>query len=327
MRKLTAVIAALCLTLCGCAQKEYTDTLFAMDTVMDLKVLGSEDALTAADAEIRRIDALFDRGNADSEIYRINTDKSAVISDETAKLIRTAIEFSERTDGAFDITTAPLSDLWGFYGGNYRVPTDGEIETALTGVGYEKIRLDGSDISIPQNTSIDLGGIAKGYASDRAAAVMRENGASSAILSLGGNVYALGKKADGSDWTVGITDPFDTSRLIGTVSVSDKAVVTSGGYQRYFESGGKTYHHIIDPKTGMSADSDLSSVTVISDSGTAADALSTALFVMGYDKSAELWRGNDDFDAVFVLKDGSICVTAGIADGFESDTEYTVINR
>lgn len=324
MRKTFFVISAfLCLTLCGCGKREYTDSLFAMDTVMDLKIYSENDAaISKAEAEIKRIDSLLDRGNPDSEIYKINTKKTAAVSDETADLIQTAIDISEKTNGAFDITTAPVSDLWGFYGGYFRVPSDSEIDSALKGVGYEKIQLNTNTVFVPGNTSIDLGGIGKGYASDRASDILKENGVTSAILSLGGNVYALGKRSDGSDWTVGITDPGNKPQILGTITVSDKAVVTSGGYQRYFEQDGKTYHHIIDPKTGKSAQSGLSSVTVISQGGALADGLSTALFVMGLDKGIDLWRKSNNFDAVFVDNDGRVYVTDGIRNAFKSEREY-----
>lgn len=297
-----------------------------MDTIMDLKIYSeNEEALTNAENEIKRIDALFDRGNPESEIFKINSEKNAIVSEETAALIKNTVSLSERTNGAFDITTAPLSDLWGFYGGSFRVPSDSEISKTLKNIGYGQIKIDGSTVSIPEGFSVDLGAVAKGYASDRAAGVLRDCGVSSAIISLGGNVHALGSKPDGTAWNVGITDPFDKSSLTGSVNVRDKAVVTSGGYQRYFEQDGVKYHHIIDPKTGKSADSRLSSVTIIADSGTTADALSTALFVMGLDKSAELWRQSGGFEAVFVDTNGSVYVTAGIADSFKSEQKFSII--
>lgn len=327
MRKLL-IAALLVLSCCGCSLRssELSTTFFAMDTIMDLKIYSeNEEALTNAENEIKRIDALFDRGNPESEIFKINSEKNAIVSEETAALIKNTVSLSERTNGAFDITTAPLSDLWGFYGGSFRVPSDSEISKTLKNIGYGQIKIDGSTVSIPEGFSVDLGGIAKGYASDRAVKVLRDCGVSSAIISLGGNVHALGSKPDGTAWNVGITDPFDKSSLTGSVNVRDKAVVTSGGYQRYFEQDGVKYHHIIDPKTGKSADSRLSSVTIIADSGTTADALSTALFVMGLDKSAELWRQSGGFEAVFVDTNGSVYVTAGIADSFKSEQKFSII--
>lgn len=324
MRKIWLAVL-LCLALCSCAKTEYKKSIFAMDTVMDLTVY-DEDALLSAEAEIKRIDALLNRGNENSEIYQINNKKTAEVSSETAELIKTAVGISEKTNGAFDITTAPVTDLWGFYGGNFRVPTESELKTALDGVGYEKIQLNGRNVAMSENTSIDLGGIGKGYASDRVMEVLKNNNVKSAVISLGGNVRTLGKKPNGQAWKIGITDPMDKSQIFGTVSVTDSAVVTSGGYQRYFEADGVTYHHIIDPDTGRSAQSGLASVTVIAKSGTIADGLSTALFVMGLDKSAEFWREDGGFEAVFVDDNGEIYVTAGIADTFSSDKNYSVIS-
>ena len=319
------------LLMCGCSQNnmtEYTENIFAMDTVMDLKIYSENDeALSEAKAEIRRIDTLFDRGNENSDIYRINKNKSADVSAETADVIRAALSISDRTGGAFDITVAPVMDLWGFYGNEFNVPSDDELQSTLEGVGYEKIRLDNTNISIPENTGIDLGGIGKGYTSDRIAALLKNKGVKSAIISLGGNVHAIGKRNDGSEWTVGITDPHNKSQLIGKLKTSDKAVITSGAYQRYFKQDGITYHHIIDPTTGKSADSGLASVTVIADSGMTADGLSTALFVMGLDKAIELWRSSSDFDAVFVDESGMIYVTEGIADVFESNADYSICKK
>lgn len=323
---LLAVTVSICLLMCGCAQKsEYSKSIFAMDTVMDLKIYSeNENALSEAEAEIRRIETLLDRGNENSDIYKINKNKSTVISEETAEIIHTSLSISEKTDGAFDITIAPVMDLWGFYGSKFRVPSHDELQTALSGVGYEKIQLDQNSISIPQNTCIDLGGIGKGYTSDRVASILKNNGVTSAIISLGGNVHAIGKKNNGEDWVVGITDPHNKSQLMGKLQIRDSAVITSGGYQRYFEQDGTKYHHIIDPKTGKSADSGLASVTVTAASGTAADGLSTALFVMGIDKSLDFWKSNRNFDAIFVDNDGKIYITEGIAAMFESDYDYTV---
>ena len=333
MRKGFLIVSILiCLLLCSCKEntaEEYTRTVFAMDTVMGLKIYSEHggDALEQAENEIKRIDNLLDRGNENSEIYKINKDKSSNISKETAEVISTALSVSEETNGAFDITIAPIVDLWGFYGNEFRVPSEDEIQSTLKSVGYEQVRLDGSNISIPDNVYIDLGGIGKGYASDMVAKVLRKNNISSAIISLGGNVYTIGKKADGSLWTIGIADPFNSSQHIGTIKVRDKAVITSGGYQRYFEKDGMIYHHIIDPKTGMSADSGLASVTIISDNGIQADGLSTALFIMGLDKSTDFWRKNSNFEAIFVGNDGSIYITDGIADKFESNTKYTITKK
>lgn len=333
MRRLFLPVSILiCLLLSGCAgenTEEYSKTVFAMDTVMDLKIYSSngDGIMERAENEIKRIESLLDRGNEKSEIYKINQNKSGVISEETAEIITDALSVSKETDGAFDITIAPVIDLWGFYGNNFRVPSDSEIKTALENVGYEKVQLDGNNVSVPAHALIDLGGIGKGYASDMLARLLWANNVQSAIISLGGNVQTIGKKPDGSLWTVGVADPRDTSRHIGKLKISDKAVVTSGGYQRYFEQDGAIYHHIINPDTGKSAESGLSSVTIIADSGTRADGLSTALFVMGLEKSIELWRRSNDFDAIFVDDNGKVFITEGIKDSFESVNDYEIIEK
>ncbi|MCI8405144.1 MAG: FAD:protein FMN transferase [Clostridia bacterium] len=312
-------IVTVCVSLCACAHsetQEQTRHIFAMDTVMDITVYTesdeAEETLFAAENEIRRIDALLDRKNTVSEVYNINRKKIENISWEMNSVLSAAQEISKRTDGAFDITIAPVMDAWGFYDGEFKVPSDDELKAAMRGVGYKKILMGDSMIEMPPDTSIDLGGIGKGYASDRVAELLHSSGITSAVISLGGNVHAIGKRKDGNNFNIGITDPHNKEQVIGIIQVSDKAVVTSGGYQRYFESGGKTYHHIIDSKTGVSAASGLASVTIVADKGILADGLSTAIYVMGLEKGIELWRRSNDFEAVFVLEDGQIYITEGI---------------
>ena len=166
----------------------------------------------------------------------------------------------------------------------------------------------------------------KGYASDRLRTIMQENGISSALASLGGNVVAYGAKPDGSGWNIAVQDPDDLSGYIGVLSVTDKMVVTSGAYQRYFISDGVTYHHIIDPLTGFPANNGLKSVTIVSDSGVEADGLSTALFVMGKDAAIDFWQAHDElFDAVLVGSDNTVYVTVNIKDTFTCETDFEVL--
>ena len=333
MRRLFfASIILTSIILCGCTSeniKEYSKTIYAMDTVMNLKISSTngENILKKADTEVMRIENLLDRGNKNSEIYKINSEKSCVISNETADLIKTSLSISEETNGAFDITTAPITDLWGFYDSDFHLPSNEDIKSTLKSVGYEQVQLNGTRLSIPNNACIDLGGIGKGYTSDRIVKILKQNGVNSAIISLGGNVYAIGKKINGELWTVGVANPSDPTQHIGKLKVSDSAVVTSGGYQRCFEQDGVIYHHIINPDTGYSAQSGLASVTIISESGTRADGLSTSLFVMGLDKSIELWRKSLDFDAIFITDDGTIFVTEGISGNFECAEKYEVIEK
>lgn len=291
--------------------------LYAMDTVMTLTAYGpqADTALNAAEAEIERLDTLWSISNDDGEIARLNADKQATLSDDTITLLQRAKDISAATNGLFACTIEPIMEAWGFTSGSYTVPNSATLQTLLTHVDDTQIRINGNTATIPADVKVDLGGIAKGFTSDRVMTIFAENGVESGIISLGGNVQALGTKPDGSLWRVGIQDPADKNNIIATLEIADKAVITSGGYQRYFEQDGITYHHIIDPRTGQPADSGLSSVTIVSDDGTLADGLSTALFIMGKDAALEFWRNHrDEFDAVLVDDEGCVTITAGLAD-------------
>ncbi|MCI2112214.1 MAG: FAD:protein FMN transferase [Ruminococcus sp.] len=314
----------------GCSlESKYDCEFFAMDTVMTINAYGSksESAVKAAQNEISRLDSLLSVQSETSEIFKLNQSKEMTVSEDTLTLITRSKEIYTLTDGAFDISCEPLTREWGFYSGlENRVPSQQAIENALKGVGAAHIKIKDSTITLDENTSLDLGGIAKGYASQKAAEILKENGVNSALMSLGGNVRAVGSKPDGENWSVAITDPDDNSKSIGTLKISDKAVVTSGGYQRYFEENGQIYHHIIDTKTGYPADSGLKSVTIVSSDDTLADALSTSLFVMGLEKSGEFYSENSSlFGAVFITDKGEIYVTDNLKDSFMSEQGFEVI--
>lgn len=315
----------------GCSlESKYDCEFFAMDTVMTINAYGSksESAVKAAQNEINRLDKLLSVQKENSEIFKLNQSKKMTVSEDTLTLITRSKEIYTLTDGAFDISCEPLIREWGFYSGlENKVPSKKAIETALEGVGAEHIKIKDSTVTLDENTSLDLGGIAKGYASHKAAEILKDNGVTSALMSLGGNVRAVGSKPDGDFWSVAVTDPDDNSKSIGTLKISDKAVVTSGGYQRYFEENGQTYHHIIDTKTGYPADSGLKSVTIVSDDDALADALSTALFVMGLEKSRKFYSENSSlFGAVFITYKGEIYVTDNLKDIFISEQGFEVIS-
>ncbi|MGN1432154.1 MAG: FAD:protein FMN transferase [Ruminococcus sp.] len=314
----------------GCSlDSEYDCEFYAMDTVMTITAYGnkSESAVKAAQNEINELDKLLSVQNENSEIFKLNQSKEMTVSEDTLTLITRSKELYTLTDGAFDITCEPLIREWGFYSGlENKVPSQNAIENALESVGAEHINIESDTVTLDENTSLDLGGIAKGYASQKATEILKENGVTSALMSLGGNVRAVGSKPDGESWSVAITDPDDNSKSVGTLKISDKAVVTSGGYQRYFEENGQTYHHIIDTKTGYPADSGLKSVTVVSDDDSLADALSTSLFVMGLEKSGEFYGENSSiFGAVFITDSNEIYVTDNLKDSFMSEQGFEVI--
>lgn len=311
------------------AEEVAESTVYAMDTVMMLKAYGSEgeEALKSAEKEIMRLDRLLSRGDESSEVYKLNSTGSMEVSDDTAVLVQAALNISESTGGAFDVTVAPVMDLWGFYGQEFRVPSEEELTEALKTVNWKNIHAEGNTVTLQEGAQIDLGGIAKGYLSGRIMEIFAESGVSSGLVSLGGNVQTLGVKPDGTLWNVAIQHPEDETAYIGIVEVRGKAVVTSGSYQRYFEENGVTYHHIVDPSTGRPADSGLVSVTVVCDDGALADGLSTALFVMGAEKGAEYWRTHGGFDAVFVTAKGEILVTEGLENAFQSDSSYELVMK
>lgn len=328
MKKICAVSLLLALLLCGCAHAAPVEReIFAMDTVMTVRVWGDETDVSAAIAEINRLDASLSVTNEDSEVFALNRDGEAEFGMDAFDLLIKAIAVSRRTDGAFDPTVYPLVEAWGFTKDTQAVPSQEEIDAALTLVGYERLegRTDVTYLSF--DGKLDFGGIAKGYAAQKVVDLLQSRGVETAFLSLGGNVQTLGSKPDGSRWVVGIADPNEPSQAIACLRFDGSlALVTSGGYQRYFEENGVRYHHILDPKTGYPADSDLVSVTVLSSDGALADGLSTALFVMGMEKATALWRESDDFEAVFITQDGAIFSTEGAASML-TDCEYTVIER
>lgn len=309
----------------------HTENIFAMDTAMTLTAYGDDAnaAVSAAQKEIFRLDALLSIIGQNSEIAKLNATHTFDVSDDTENLLMRAAEVSESTGGLFDITISPIMDLWGFRTDQYKVPDSSQLATLLKEVDYTKVSIDDGKVTLPADIKIDLGGIAKGYASDRVMDIFRAHGITSGIITLGGNVQALGQHPEGRPWNVAIVDPFNADQTFATVQIEDKAAVTSGGYQRYFTEGGITYHHIIDPRTGYPADSGLVSVTIISADGTLADGLSTSLFIMGLEDASDYWRAHrDQFDAVLVTADGTAYVTEDLVGSFTmaDGTEAVIIS-
>lgn len=311
--------------------------IFAMDTYMTVNCYGDrcQEALQASLEEIQRLDTLLSVGLESSEISQINAEKQGTVSEDSAAMIPMALELYRTTDGAFDITVYPLMELWGFTTGEFAVPAPEALQALLAEMGSDRLAYNenSSMLTLGEGQGIDLGGIAKGYTSGRLMEIFQEYELVSGYVSLGGNVQCYRTKPDGSLWRCGIQNPFkpeDGSSFLGILSVADRAVITSGAYERYFvdEETGETYHHILNPETGYPAQSGLSSVTIVSENGTLADGLSTACYVMGKDKAISYWQTfGDDFDMVLMTEDGEVYVTEPIAADFCSDFTVHVIEQ
>ena len=329
----------------------------------------AEAALEKGAEKIESLDALLSTGNPDSEIGKLNETGSAALGEDASYLLKTSLDLYDQTDGSFDVSVYPLMELWGFtelYGESIEdaikkaeedakkkaesekknssndeeaeektreAPPDAEIKETLKRVGSSEIGFDAEsgEVTLPEGMKIDFGGIAKGYASQSVAEILRENGITSALMDLGGNIQAVGSKPDGSKWRIALNDR-NKGGFLGILTVEDCAVITSGGYERNFrDSKGNTYHHIIDPKTGYPADNGFSvdaCVTIICKNGTMADALSTAMYVCGPEKAAEYWKAHsDEFQMIMMTDEDKMYVTEGIADDYQSDYSFEVIKR
>lgn len=309
MKKIMALLFAVLMLLSGCSGDApcTRETIFCMDTVIELKIWGKdrEEALTQIKDMLKEMEQTWSCTQEDSFLSKLNRGEATADESQQA-LLDLANSLSERTGGAFDPKLRSLVDLWGFYDDDPHLPSEEEISQAK------------------QIKQWDLGAIVKGYAGKRALEILQNLDVDRAILNLGGNVQTYGMKPKAEKWNVAIQNPKD-GRAMGMVSFyGANAVVTSGDYQRYFDIGGEIYHHILDPETGMPAQNGLSSVTIICEDGAVADALSTALFVMGLEEATEFWRQSQDFEAVFVTWEGAVYATQGA--GF-SGCAHEVIRR
>ena len=307
--------------------------IFALDTAITLKVYGSKRAevLKKLEDKINELDGLLSTGKATSEVSKLNDTGKAVLSKTSISLVKKSLELNKQTGGLFDITIYPLMELWGFPTKNYRIPSDKEIKATLKNVGSDKIIFNENtgEISFKnKGMKIDFGGIGKGYITDELVKILKDEKVESAIINLGGNVYGFNKKPDGSLWNVAIRDPDEPDDYMAVIKLEDSAVITSGGYERYFEENGIRYHHIIDPRTGKPSESNLKSVSIVSKDGTLADTLSTSLFIMGEEKAIKYWSENkDEFDIILMTNDNRLLVSEGIQSLVMSDRYEVSIIR
>lgn len=318
-----AVMLALGCTSCAPKQPEpISDTEMLLNTVVTVTLYGGGDRelLRRCMEECRRYEKIFSRTDPESELYALNKAGSMEVSEELLTVLETALDYCERSGGAFDITMGGVSDLYAFSSERPTVPDPEALREAVSHVGYENIRIDGSTVTLLDPAAvIDLGAIAKGYIADRLAQFLRENGQESAAIDLGGNIYCVGDKPDGSPFRVGVRCPFkDRSELIGVTEVADGSVVTSGVYERSFEQDGVLYHHILDSRTGQPSSSGLLAVTIVSRRSVDGDALSTLCFALGMEAGMALVESMDGVYALFVTEDGGLHLSRGFEERFQA---------
>ncbi len=334
--KLAALLLVLgVLTACADQPERVAKTLDGpLDTVSTVTLYDTANAQPIDDIfdALMDIDKRMSAVSSDSEIAAINarTTEAVAVSRDVFDLIALSKATGEATGGAFDVTVRPVVELWGIGTEHARVPSDAEINAALSLVDFRAITLDDAQGTVRLNRpgmALDLGGIAKGYACDVAVDILRRQDVRYAIIDLGGNIYAYGSQPGGAPWRVGVKNPMPgESRYFCIVDVTDRAVVTSGIYERFFEQDGRLYHHIMDPATGRPVDNELVSVTILDASSTQADALSTACFVLGLEDGLSYLSGEPTAEGIFVTSDWKVYITPGLADSFRiTDERFTLV--
>lgn len=319
--------------LCGCSSlKNSSQDFFAMDTFMNISVWSSSKSdadtiLSNAKKKVNELSNRLSRQISSSSIAKLNSanGEPVTLDDDAYNALKQAVELAKFTGGAFDPTTAVLSDLWGIGTDSPSVPNDEQINETLTHVGYENIVfLEDNQVKLLNGAQVDLGGIGKGYVTD----LVTKDISTPILASLGGNIGAYGENpnSDNGLWSIGLADPDNNSSYIASIKIKDLSIVTSGDYERYFEQDGVRYHHIFDPKTGYPAQNELRAVTVIDRNSTRADALTTALFVMGLDEGIKFCKDND-INAVFITKEHKIYTVGSINLTLAEGADYEIIKN
>ena len=303
---LLLIIISLCTLFSSCNDTLVSRQGFYFDTMVNISVNSSDaDSVQSAFDVCKSLENVFSRTKEGSELWKINNKKNSSLSPQMKEVLDFSLSLSAMTDGAFDVTSGKLTELWNIK--NRTVPpSDDEIENALKNTGYNNVSLSPIDIG---ETTVDLGAVAKGYAADIIRKELLDRNVKEAIIDLGGNIALIG------EYTVGIRNPFSPDEIFAKITLKDKSAVTSGSYQRYFDYDGKRYHHIIDARTGKCAESGLSSVTVISTSSLEADALSTAIFILGKD-GLSLCEKFPDADVLIIDSEGNVVTTDGFIEKY-----------
>jgi len=327
-------------TLVGCTKSQSTGdghplskTEVIIGTVCTVSLYDNKDPaiIDKCFNRLRELEDILSINKLNTELDKVNemAGKEPVkVGDDTFTVVAEGLKYSKLSQGALDITVGPLVKLWGIGTENAKVPTESEINEKKSLINYNDLVLDEQNKTIflkKPNMIIDLGAIAKGYAADELAKLLKAN---SAIIDLGGNIFALGNKPDGAKWKIGVQDPENArGDSIGFIEVINKSVVTSGIYERYFEANGKKYHHILNPTTGYPYENEILGVSIISDKSIDGDALSTTLFALGIEKGLEFIDSQEGVEALFISKDHEVYLTKGLKDNCNlTSSKYKVKN-
>ena len=338
MKKIAIVSFIILILVSGCSKKEpVKESDFLLNTVVSVTIYDNPDEKIFNEVfdEIKNIEDKMSLHRQSSEVVKINSmagKKPVKVSKETLNVIKKGIYFSNFTNGRFDITIGPLVSLWDIGSGNNNIPSKEEIEKKLSLVNYKKISIDENNQTVylkRKNMQIDLGSIAKGYVADKVKEILEDNNVKDAIINLGGNIYVMGKKPNDEKFTIGIQDPNDDkNKPLGNIKVSNKSVVTSGIYERYFEKQGKRYHHILDIETGYPVRNKLAGLSIISDESIDGDGLSTSIFTLGLKEGLKKINKLEDIEAIFITRDNKIYLSDNIKDKFNlMKNNYEIINR
>ncbi|NKF06435.1 FAD:protein FMN transferase [Clostridium gasigenes] len=343
---LSTLLISCIISFVGCSKNnKVTSPLSRTESIM-----GTVVKVTLYDSDDEKIlDKAFDRVREIEKSVSINKDGTildkvndssgispVIVDDDTLTIVKKGLEYSNISNGLFDITIGPLVKLWSIGLPEERSPQQGvpskeELDVALSYINHNAVELNEEDKSIflkNPHMIIDLGGIAKGYAADKVSEVLTENNVHSAIIDLGGNIFAHGKKTSGENWKIGIQNPASSRNdILGTIEVNNKSVVTSGTYERFVEYDGVKYHHILNPKTGFPYENNISGISIISDKSIDGDALSTSVFAMGVEDGLAFIESQSDIEAIFVTTDNKIYLSSGMKTIFNlTNTEFQIAN-
>lgn len=318
--------------LTGCERKiDYpiSQSSFLLNTFVNVAIYegGDQEDLQGAMDLCAYYENLLSRTLETSEIYKLNHrqkgQRTFTLSEDTARVLEKGMEYSALSEGAFDITIEPVSSLWDFKTEDPHVPEEALIRQKLEAVGYENLVLSGRELTfLKDETAVDLGAIAKGFIADEIKAYLEEQGVTSAVINLGGNVLCLGTRPDGKPFKIGIQKPFAShSETAGSLNITDRSVVSSGVYERYFIEDGVNYHHILDPSTGYPYDNGLVQVTIISPYSVDGDGLSTTCFALGLEKGMELAESIEGVYGIFMTEDGQVHLTEGTEAFWEPEEQ------